>query len=245
MARLTDFAIKKTTEGLYVDGDGLQLVVSASGRRKWVMRYQLSGVRRDMGLGPYPTIGLSQARILAADARNLMAGGIDPLEARQATRKAEKPIPTFGDIAKLVIVDAQQKSSNAKVRYQWEHHLGDAYSGKLLARPVNEIATLEIAAVLRPVGEKKPEVARKLYPAVRRVFDHARIILRHDHGIFMPDNPARWSDLKAIGFGPPTRLTRGSHPSLPRLGIANVTSGDYDEAPKFGRQAWKCPLRAR
>jgi hypothetical protein len=35
---------------------------------------------------------------------------------------------TFGDIAQLVIADAQSKSTNAKVRYQWERHLGPAYS---------------------------------------------------------------------------------------------------------------------
>ncbi len=31
----------------------------------------------------------------------------------------------------------------------------------------------------------------------------------------MPDNPARWADLKAMGFEPPAKLTRGRHPSLP------------------------------
>jgi integrase len=30
----------------------------------------------------------------------------------------------------------------------------------------------------------------------------------------MSDNPARWADLKAMGFEPPTQLTRGRHPSL-------------------------------
>jgi hypothetical protein len=80
---------------------------------------------------------------------------------------------------------------------------------------VHEITTLDVAAVLRPVWHTKPEVARKLYPAIRRVFDRARVILRDDHGISMPDNPARWEDLKAMGFDAPAKLTKGSHPSLP------------------------------
>jgi integrase len=189
--------------------------VSASGRRKWVLRYQLNGVRRDMGLGPYPAIGLSDARIAAADARKLIARGVDPLDDRKASRKAERPVPTFGDIAQTVIADAQSKSSNAKVRYQWERHLGPAYSAPLLARPVHEITTVEVASLLRPIWRTKPEVARKLYPAIRRVFEHARILLRDEHGILMPDNPARWADLKAMGFETPAKLTRGSHPSLP------------------------------
>ncbi|MFZ0601261.1 MAG: tyrosine-type recombinase/integrase, partial [Roseiarcus sp.] len=126
-----------------------------------------------------------------------------------------KPIPTFKDIAKLVIEDAQGKSVNAKVRYQWERHLGPAYSGPLLDRPVHEITAVDVAAVLRPVWRSKPEVARKLYPAIRRVFDRARVILRDEHGIAMLENPARWDDLKAMGFETPKELTKGNHPSLP------------------------------
>jgi integrase len=79
---------------------------------------------------------------------------------------------------------------------------------------VHEITTLDVAAVLKPVWNTKPEVARKLYPAIRRVFEYARIHLRDDHDVLMPDNPARWDDLKAMGFEPPARLSRGSHPSL-------------------------------
>src|SRR5208337_4206254 len=58
-------------------------------------------------------------------------------------------------------------------------------------------------------------VARKLYPAIRRVFERARILLRDEHGISMADNPARWRDLKAMGFEPPVQLSKGRHPSLP------------------------------
>jgi integrase len=109
----------------------------------------------------------------------------------------------------------QSKSVNAKVRYQWERHLGPIYSGPLLDRPAHQITTLDVAAVLRPVWRSKPEVARKLYPAIRRVFDRARVILRDEHGIIVPDNPARWDDLKAMGFETPKELTNGNHPSLP------------------------------
>src|SRR6202453_80104 len=215
MARLTDRAVKTVGAGRYGDGDGLQLIVAEKGRRKWVLRFQMNGARRDMGVGSYPAVELSEARVVAADARKLIAQNIKPLDARAASRKAAKPIPTFGEIPKIVIAEAQRKSMNAKVRYQWERHLGAAYSGPLLARPVNEITTLEVAALLKPIWNEKPEVARKLYPAIRRVFEYARIRLRDDHGIAVPDNPARWDDLKAMGFESPAKLSRGSHPSLP------------------------------
>jgi hypothetical protein len=82
MARLRDRTVKTAGPGRHGDGDGLQLVVSKAGRRTWVLRYQLNGVRRDMGLGSYPSVGLSDARIAAADARKLIARSIDPLSAR-------------------------------------------------------------------------------------------------------------------------------------------------------------------
>ena len=105
---------------------------------------------------------------------------------------------------------------------EWDRHLGEVYSGPLLARPVHEITTLDVAAVLRPIWRAKPEVARKLYPAIRRVFERARIVLRDEHGIAMPDNPALWADLKAMGFDPPAKLSKGHHPSL-----------SYKEMPAF------------
>jgi integrase len=215
MARLTERGVQTAKPGRHSDGDGLHLVVSRTGRKKWVLRYQVGGVRKDKGLGAYPAVGLKDARERASEARKLVARGVDPIEAERAAKKGAKPIPTFRKIAKLVIEDAQSKSVNAKVRYQWDRHLGPVYSGPLLDRPVHEITALDVAAVLRPVWRSKPEVARKLYPAIRRVFDRARVILRDEHGIAMIENPARWDDLKAMGFETPKELTKGNYPSLP------------------------------
>jgi integrase len=215
LGALTERTIQTAKAGRLGDGDGLFLVVSKSGRKKWVLRYQVGGRRKDKGLGPYPDVGLKDARMKAAEDRGLIARGVDPIEARRLAQRAAKPVPTFADIAALVVADAQRQSVNAKCRYQWARHLGPAYSGPLLGRPVNEITTLDVAAALRPVWRAKPEVARKLYPAIRRVFERARIILRDEHGLAVPDNPARWADLKAMGFEAPAKLSRGSHPSLP------------------------------
>lgn len=222
MGRLTDKGVKNASAGRHGDGDGLQLVVSASGRRKWILRYQLAGTRRDMGLGSYPAVSLAQARVAAADARKLVMQGIDPVQARDAARRSDKAVPTFGEIAKRVADEAKRKTTNAKVQYQWDRHLSPVFCGAIWDRPVHEITTTEIAALLRPVWRSKPEVSRKLYPAIRIVFDHARIVLRDEHGITMVDNPARWADLKAIGWDAPPKLSKGHYPSLP-----------YPQLPKF------------
>jgi hypothetical protein len=63
---------------MHGDGDGLMLVVRASGNKSWLLRYQMNGVRRDMGLGRYPEISLKEARQRALDARRLIGGGSRP-----------------------------------------------------------------------------------------------------------------------------------------------------------------------
>ncbi len=187
----------------------------------------LSDERRSAGYGPRLLSWDRPQRSSPADCRRTAhdRGGADPIVARQTAQRKTKPIPTFGEIAALVVADAQAKTGNAKVKYQWERHLGPAYSGPLLDRPVNEITTIEVAAVLRPIWRTKPEVARKTYPAIRRVFDRVRVILRDEHGVTMNRNPAEWSDLKALGFEAPRQLSRGRHPSLP-----------YDQLPEFMAQ---------
>src|SRR5687768_14848479 len=91
------------------------LVVRDNGSRAWVLRYQLGGRRRDMGLGPYPEIGLSDARELALDARRLIKRDRrDPIaERRRATVK------TFKETAEALIESKRPGWRNAKHAAQW------------------------------------------------------------------------------------------------------------------------------
>src|ERR1700693_3959816 len=78
MARLTERTVPNAQSARHSDGDGLQLVVGDNGRKKWVLRYQVRGVRRDKGLGSYPEIGLKEARSRAGADRGLIAKGLRP-----------------------------------------------------------------------------------------------------------------------------------------------------------------------
>jgi hypothetical protein len=42
MARLTERGVQTAKPGRHSDGDGLHLVVSEAGRKKWVLRYQVA-----------------------------------------------------------------------------------------------------------------------------------------------------------------------------------------------------------
>jgi hypothetical protein len=90
MGKLTSKTVesiaKAAMPGKTNDGDSLYFQVSKSGGTSWIFRYKLDGRGREMGLGPFPAITLSQARQLAADQRKLLAFGSDPLAARDAAK---------------------------------------------------------------------------------------------------------------------------------------------------------------
>lgn len=68
--RLSPLTVTKTTKpGLYADGGGLYLQITAAGVKSWLFRYMRAGKARGMGLGPTHTIGLADARARALDCR--------------------------------------------------------------------------------------------------------------------------------------------------------------------------------
>src|SRR4051812_6932621 len=75
--------------GLFADGNGLYLQVTATGAKTWIFRYVLNGKRRDMGLGSTATFSLADARLKAIEARKLVKSGIDPIDARNGQAAVE------------------------------------------------------------------------------------------------------------------------------------------------------------
>src|SRR3954469_4801330 len=76
--------------GMFGDGGGLYLLVAHSGAKSWVLRFQLKGRRRDMGLGSAELFSLAQARERARLPRRFVADRIAPIERRRAEQLNEK-----------------------------------------------------------------------------------------------------------------------------------------------------------
>ena len=86
--RLSAVKVERLKEpGMYPDGKGLYFRIKPTGSKGWILRYQLDGRRRDMGLGSYPDVSLAEARKKAEEARKARHDGRDPLEARKAERQ--------------------------------------------------------------------------------------------------------------------------------------------------------------
>ena len=87
--RLTVAKVEILSEpGQYSDGYGLALRVEPSGSRHWVQRVTLHGKRRNIGLGSFPAVSLTDARERSAANELAIKQGRDPLaDKRQAAEE--------------------------------------------------------------------------------------------------------------------------------------------------------------
>ena len=182
--KLTSRKVATAGPGKYEDGGGLRVVVSATGAKKWVLRFTINGKRREMGLGSFPDVGLADARSKATEYRKQLKNGLDPIEARQT-----KPgkTPTFTTCAARYIRAHRRAWKNAKHARQWVRTL------KAYARPgigkkkVDAITTEDILQILSPIWTTKTETAKRVQSRIENILDYAAA---HDYR--NPLNPARW-----------------------------------------------------
>ena len=71
------------------DGQGLYLLVKASGGKLWRFKYYFHGKEKLLAFGTYPEISLAQAREKRDEARKQIANGVDPGEIRKAQKAAQ------------------------------------------------------------------------------------------------------------------------------------------------------------
>lgn len=198
--------------GSHGDGRGLFLLVKRSGRRSWVLRFQMHGRRRDLGLGAFPEVSLAMARARATEARRLIAEGEDPI----AQRRQSKP-KTFKEAALELIESKRPGWKNAKHAAQWTSTLDRYAFSSLGGLQVNKIVTADVVAVLNPIWSIKPETANRVRQRIEAVLDYASAL-----GIREGDNPARWRGHLDHLLAKPTKVRAVKHhAALPHADMAD------------------------
>ncbi len=76
--------------GKHIDSNGLYLNISKSGSKAWIYRYQMHGIRREIGLGSFTHVSLREAREIAGDARKAQNSGQDPRTAIRIADQAQQ-----------------------------------------------------------------------------------------------------------------------------------------------------------
>lgn len=219
LEKLSARKAKTAGPGNHEDGGGLRLVVSATGGRKWVLRFTLGGKRREMGLGSYPTVGLAKARQEAAKRREQIAEGMDPIREREAERAAEKVaaegVPTFTRVAAQFIRAHRRGWSNRKHARQWVSTL-KTYARPIVGEtPVDQITTEDLLAILKPIWQTRTETAKRVQGRIENVLDYAAAMKWRD-----PINPARWrGHLNRLLPSPSKVSTPKHHPAMPYTAV--------------------------
>ena len=197
--RLSSLAVKALKKpGRYSDGNGLYIVVSNTGSKKWILRTVVHGRRTDIGLGGHSTTTLAEARDEAARMRKIARSGRSPLEDR---RKARVTVPSFEDAANTVHTDHSKAWKNQKHAAQWINTLTEYTFPHFGSMPVNQVGTAEVLNALGPIWLTKPETARRVRQRIGTVMDWAKAA-GHRSG----ENP-----INGITKGLPKQPKRQSH----------------------------------
>jgi integrase len=202
-------------KGMYHDGGGLYLQVSAGGAKSWVYRFMLDGRAREMGLGPVHAIPLAEARKRAAECRRMRLDGIDPIEARSAQRVRKRlaaaTAMTFEQCAEAYIAAHKAGWKNPKHAAQWPSTLATYVYPVFGILPVQAVDVGLVMKALEPIWLSKPETASRLRGRIESILDWATT-----RGYRQGENPARWRGHLENLLPKKSKLRRVQHhPALP------------------------------
>lgn len=154
------------------DGQGLSLLVSPRGSKRWELQYSFGGARRSLALGEFPAVSLAAARAAAAQARAVLDEGRDP-QAPDPTKAA--PVgPLFKTVVEAWFAHVSGGWTPAYASRVWARMRGDVLPA-LGETPVAAIAHDDVAAMLRgietrPNGKTAPVMARRVGQHVEQIF---------------------------------------------------------------------------
>jgi integrase len=180
-----------TKPGRYGDGQGLYLQITQGGVKSWLLRYERSGRERWMGLGPFHTVSLQEARERARNARHQLFDGLDPLETRRTERARaaleQAKAVTFEEATTAYFNAHQAKWRNAKHRAQFLSTMREYAFPKLGKLAVADVDLGSVLEVLEPIWATKTETASRVRGRIEAVLDWAAV-----RKLRSGDNPARW-----------------------------------------------------
>jgi integrase len=193
---------------------GLHMQLTPKRGRSWVLRAMVGEARRDIGLGGFPAVTLSQAREKARDARNKISQGIDPIEERKAAKaalaSAQRRGLTFADATDKYLAAKLDAFKSAKHRQQWQNTLETYAKPELGKMMVQNIIVQDVLRVLQPIWSDKTSTASRVRGRIEAVLSWATVA-GHRTG----DNPARWAgNLKELLPAPSKVTKEGNQPAL-------------------------------
>lgn len=226
---LTEVQVRAAKPGRYSDGrgDGLMLFVSPAGAKKWVQRVKVGSRYRDIGHGSWPEVSVAEARRRAAEAKQQIAEGIDPVEARRGAKAAEAASlgRTLRQAAEGYIAAHSPAWRSAKTAELFRKSLAQ-HAAVLLDRDPAGITLDDVHGVLAPIWSVKPVLAQKVRSRIEHSIEWAMAAGWRPHGL----NPAAWKGALRTLLAKPSKVTRNRHhPALPWARVADFMAALRDE----------------
>ncbi|MCY4659088.1 MAG: Arm DNA-binding domain-containing protein [Acidobacteria bacterium] len=177
--RLAAAFVRSAPVGRHADGNGLYLYVQRTGTRSWIQRLVIRGRKHELGLGSVQLVSLAEAREQALANRKLARAGGDPL----ADRRRLQGTPTFAEAAATVVEQKRAGWRSPRQAADWLHSLQRYALPGIGSRPVSEVSSADVLAVLTPIWHVKPDTARRLRQRISAVLEWS-IAMEH-----RADNP--------------------------------------------------------
>lgn len=193
---------------------GLRLQVTPTNATSWLLITTVADKVRQIGLGGYPDVSLSQARDLAREMRDKISRGIDPVEERKTAKAAlfaaQKRGLTFDKAVEKYLEHKLEELTNEKHRKQWRSTLTTHASPAIGKMLVSEITVHDIQRMLEPIWMTTTETAKRVRSRVENVLDWAQV-----KGHRTGENPARWKgNLDALMPKPGKVAKSENHPAV-------------------------------
>jgi len=217
------------TPGRYTDAlvKGLHIWVKPNQRKYWIFRFSHAGKQHNLSLGPFPALGIAEARLKAQQERDKLETGINPAELRKlSVINKSKDIPRphkalFKDFALNFVESKRAEWTNQKHGDQWIYTLEEFAFPVMGDKPIDEIETQDILDVLEPIWVTKTETAARLRGRIELILAAATT-----RGLRSGMNPALWRGHLQTILSAPSRLKKVEHHK----------ALSYEDVPKFVSQ---------
>lgn len=247
MGNLTAIGVTKAKPGRHADGSGLYLLVKPTGARSWLLRVQVDGQRRDIGLGsadlsprrpvatgqgdPLDTIpilerrllSLAEAREKAAILRRIAKSGRDPVSERDKDRRASRAFKDAAEAYKKSMAATWTKPHAER----FINSLTDHIFPHIGTKSVDKIDAAAMRDALAPIWTTMPVTAGKLRQRIAAVLNYS-----NSEGWRQSEAP-----LRALSFMLGERPVGGNYPAMPFVDVPAFVSALETEVETMGKMA--------